>query len=60
MGNAFTRRDVLLGLTASSSVLLAAAAPAMIETHVHLFDPGRVPYARTRPTSRLPIRWKIM
>jgi predicted TIM-barrel fold metal-dependent hydrolase len=37
-------------LTASASALLAAAAaPATIETHVHLFDPERVPYAPDAP-----------
>jgi predicted TIM-barrel fold metal-dependent hydrolase len=50
MGNTFTRREALLGLTASASALLAAAAaPATIETHVHLFDPERVPYAPDAP-----------
>jgi len=48
MGTTFTRRDVLLGLTASASAL-AAAAQATIETHVHLFDPDRVPYAPDAP-----------
>jgi predicted TIM-barrel fold metal-dependent hydrolase len=50
MGNTFTRREALLGLTASASALLAAAAaPATNETHVHLFDPERVPYAPDAP-----------
>ena len=49
MGNTFTRREALLGLTASASAMLAAAAPATIETHVHLFDPKRVPYAPDAP-----------
>jgi predicted TIM-barrel fold metal-dependent hydrolase len=49
MGNTFTRRDALLSLTASAGALLAAAAPGTIETHVHLFDPGRVPYAPDAP-----------
>jgi predicted TIM-barrel fold metal-dependent hydrolase len=49
MGNTVTRRDALLGLAASASALLAAAAPATIETHVHLFDPARVPYAPDAP-----------
>jgi predicted TIM-barrel fold metal-dependent hydrolase len=49
MGNTVTRRDALLGLAASASALLAAAAPATIETHVHLFDPERVPYAPDAP-----------
>lgn len=49
MGNPVTRREVLPGLTASASALLAAAAPETIETHVHLFDPERVPYAPDAP-----------
>jgi hypothetical protein len=48
MGNAVTRREALLGLTASAT-LLAAPAPLTIETHVHLFDPERVPYAPDAP-----------
>jgi predicted TIM-barrel fold metal-dependent hydrolase len=49
MRNTLTRREALLGFTASASALLAAAAPATIETHVHLFDPERVPYAPDAP-----------
>jgi predicted TIM-barrel fold metal-dependent hydrolase len=49
MGNDFTRREALLGFTASAGALLAAAAPATIESHVHLFDPDRVPYAPDAP-----------
>jgi hypothetical protein len=49
MGNTFTRREALVGFTASAGALRAAAAPATIETHVHLFDPGRVPYAPDAP-----------
>jgi predicted TIM-barrel fold metal-dependent hydrolase len=49
MGNTVTRRDALLGLAASAGALLAAAARATIETHVHLFDPARVPYAPDAP-----------
>ncbi|MCX6631084.1 MAG: amidohydrolase family protein [Candidatus Solibacter sp.] len=45
MGHNFTRREALLGFTASAGALLAAAPTAPIETHVHLFDPARVPYA---------------
>jgi predicted TIM-barrel fold metal-dependent hydrolase len=46
----FTRREALLGLTASAGALLAAApAPETIEAHVHLFDPGRFPYAPDAP-----------
>ncbi|HTX36316.1 MAG TPA: amidohydrolase family protein [Bryobacteraceae bacterium] len=49
MGKTFSRRETLLGLTASAGALLAAAAPPAIETHVHLFDPARVPYAPDAP-----------
>jgi hypothetical protein len=49
MGNYFTRREALLGLTASAGALLAAPATATIETHVHLFDLARVPYAADAP-----------
>jgi len=49
MGNTVTRREALLGLAASASALLAASAPPTIETHVHLFDPERVPYAPDAP-----------
>ncbi len=49
MGNTLTRRAALLGLAAPAAALLAAPAPATIETHVHLFDPGRVPYAPDAP-----------
>src|SRR5208283_1020977 len=37
MGNTFTRREALLGVTASAGALVAAAAQAAIETHIHLF-----------------------
>src|SRR4249920_1924018 len=51
MGKTFTRREAVLGFTASAGVgaLRGVAAPATIETHVHLFDPGRVPYAVNAP-----------
>jgi L-alanine-DL-glutamate epimerase-like enolase superfamily enzyme len=49
MGKTLTRREALLGYPASAGALLAAAAPATIETHVHLFDPERVPYAPDAP-----------
>jgi len=49
MGNTWTRREALLGLGASAGALLAAAAPETIESHVHLFDPDRVPYAPNAP-----------
>ena len=44
----FTRREIL-GVAASAGALIAAAAPATIESHVHLFDPERVPYAPDAP-----------
>src|ERR1035441_9694193 len=53
MGNTFTRREALVGAAASAGALLAAAAPATIETHVHLFDPGRVPYAPDAPYQQI-------
>lgn len=49
MGNTVTRREALLGLAASAGALLAATGPGTIETHVHLFDPARVPYAPDAP-----------
>jgi predicted TIM-barrel fold metal-dependent hydrolase len=49
MGNNVTRREAMIGLTASAGALLAAPATATIETHVHLFDPSRVPYAPNAP-----------
>jgi predicted TIM-barrel fold metal-dependent hydrolase len=49
MGNTVTRREALLGLTASASAMIAAPAALTIETHVHLFDPERVPYAPDAP-----------
>lgn len=45
----FTRREALLGLTASATGLLAAPTAVAIESHVHLFDPVRVPYAPDAP-----------
>ena len=47
MGN-FTRREIL-GVAASAGALIAAAAPPTVESHVHLFDPERVPYAPAAP-----------
>jgi len=54
MGSNCTRREILLGFTASASALLAGPAPATpatdtIESHVHLFDPARFPYAPDPP-----------
>jgi predicted TIM-barrel fold metal-dependent hydrolase len=46
MPRTLTRREAgLLGLGCASAALLAEDMPATIETHVHLFDPARVPYA---------------
>ncbi len=42
-----TRRSLLAGI-GSACALRGAAGPA-IETHVHLFDPARVPYAPVAP-----------
>jgi predicted TIM-barrel fold metal-dependent hydrolase len=49
MRNRFTRRQALLGAAGFGLDLAAAAAPVTIETHVHLFDPQRVPYAPGAP-----------
>src|SRR5678816_1806335 len=43
-----SRRGALLGALGTASRLLAADPPT-IETHVHLFDPVRVPYAADGP-----------
>ena len=44
-----TRRRVMLSFAASGGALFAAAPPGTIDTHVHLFDPARVPYAPNAP-----------
>jgi predicted TIM-barrel fold metal-dependent hydrolase len=49
MKGTFTRREAMLGVAASTGALLGAPGPATIETHVHLFDPMRVPYAPNAP-----------
>jgi len=49
MENTISRRQALLGAVASATGLLAAPPPVAIETHVHLFDPARVPYAPDAP-----------
>ena len=54
MGDNFTRREALAILGASAASRLSAAAPGAIETHVHLFDPGRVPYAPDAPYKPAP------
>jgi hypothetical protein len=43
-----TRRQVLIGAVGSAGGLYGDAPP-LIETHVHLFDPDRVPYAPGAP-----------
>ncbi len=49
MRSSITRREALLGTIGAAGGLLAAAPPPVIETHVHLFDPLRVPYAANAP-----------
>jgi len=44
----FTRRQAVL-CALGSAANLYAANPPVIETHVHLFDPSRVPYAPDAP-----------
>jgi predicted TIM-barrel fold metal-dependent hydrolase len=43
-----TRREALLGVLGATFAAAAPPSPA-IETHVHLFDPERVPYAPDAP-----------
>jgi predicted TIM-barrel fold metal-dependent hydrolase len=47
MKSRMTRRQAIVALGAA--VPLRAAAAPVIETHVHLFDPERVPYAPNAP-----------
>jgi predicted TIM-barrel fold metal-dependent hydrolase len=50
MAKMFTRREAVLAVTAATGVRALAAPPSpTIETHVHLFDPGRFPYAVNAP-----------
>ena len=49
MGNVFTRREAILGFAVASGSLFSAPARTAIETHVHLFDPARAPYAPDAP-----------
>jgi hypothetical protein len=44
-----TRREMLLALTASAGMVKAEPTVSTVETHVHLFDPARVPYAPNAP-----------
>src|SRR5580693_9665738 len=49
MAGNLTRREALVSLGASASVLFAAETRPTVESHVHLFDPARVPYAPDAP-----------
>ena len=49
MASNLTRRETLLALTASADAVRAAALMPTVESHVHLFDPDRVPYAPDAP-----------
>jgi L-fuconolactonase len=49
MGSKITRREALLGAAGAAGGLLAAPSPVVIESHVHLFDSERVPYALGSP-----------
>jgi predicted TIM-barrel fold metal-dependent hydrolase len=49
MSENLTRRQAFFAAIGSACVPASAAAPAAIETHVHLFDPERVPYAPDAP-----------
>ena len=45
----YTRRETVASLALAAAARLRAAATGDIETHVHLFDPARVPYASDAP-----------
>ncbi|HVW08898.1 MAG TPA: amidohydrolase family protein [Bryobacteraceae bacterium] len=49
MARSLTRRRALLALGASAVAATAAPAPPTVHSHVHLFDPARVPYAPDAP-----------
>ena len=44
-----TRRQALAASLGTAGAMLAADPPVVVETHVHLFDPARVPYAPNGP-----------
>lgn len=49
MTNKFTRRQALVGAIGLGCELRAAGTHQAVESHVHLFDPQRVPYAPDAP-----------
>ncbi len=49
MLRAMTRRQVFVAGMGAAAQMAAAAAMEPIETHIHLFDPMRVPYAPDAP-----------
>jgi predicted TIM-barrel fold metal-dependent hydrolase len=49
MASNLTRRETLLALGASAGAVRAASIAPTVESHVHLFDPDRVPYAPDAP-----------
>jgi predicted TIM-barrel fold metal-dependent hydrolase len=49
MNKAITRRTALVGALLPQAGRLFGAGPVVIESHVHLFDPERVPYAPLGP-----------
>lgn len=49
MPHTLSRRELLAGAAGSVAGLRAAGTGTVIETHVHLFDPQRVPYAADAP-----------
>jgi L-fuconolactonase len=49
MAQTLTRRGALLGIASAAGTLIAQQRAVTIETHVHLFDPARVPYAPLAP-----------
>lgn len=46
MARPLTRREALLGIGAAAGALTAQPRAVTVETHVHLFDPARAPYAQ--------------